>query len=298
MIGPSIRGMDQGKLVRTAVDSFRAVKPPPDSLARALLLFILFAWCLRCELAAAQEVEFPEPSPSAAPEESDWKIQVGVIGGYSPEYDGSDEYGYFVKPKGSIAWRDRIILTESSLRAQFREGPFRFGPIVKYEQGRSDEDDKDIKGVGSVPAGFGVGLYIKYKEDGFALSAETRKELAGGHGGILTELKAELELPTGGSPWGKLGTELTIADSAYMEEFFGIDANQSARSGLPTFDADGGLRSISVFWASKIDLTPHWALGGQVTYLRMLGDAADSPIVEDAGSPNNVILALALVYRF
>lgn len=245
--------------------------------------------------------ETPPPEnrePVEEEKKSDWKIKIGLIGGYSPEYDGSDEYDFFWAPRLRIAWRDTIILTESSLRAQARHGHFRFGPVLKHEKGRSDDDDDDIKGVGDVDSGLGVGAFAKYKRDGYSLELQVRKEVAGGHGGILGELKAEIKLPNNDQPWGKLGSELTFGDDEYMEEFYGINDRQSARSGLSTFDADAGVRSISLYWATEYDFTQNWAIGGRIEYLRMVGDAADSPIVDDAGSPNNVTLALGLTYTF
>ena len=267
-------------------------------LARSFLLALILA-AAAPGVARAQELspEFEEPEPGEEEERSDWDFSLGAIAGYGPEFEGSDDYGFFWSPKARIAWRDTAILTESSFRLQFRRGPFRFGPKIKYEKGRSDDDDKDIKGVGDVDPGFGAGGFVKYKKDGYGLSAEVRQEFAGGHGGLIAELGGEVLLPSAESPWGKLSSELTLADDRYMDEFFGINARQSANSGLRPYDPNGGLKSISVAWQSSYEFWPGWSLGGRVQYLRLLDQAADSPIV-DVGSPNVFTVAIGLRYRF
>jgi outer membrane scaffolding protein for murein synthesis (MipA/OmpV family) len=35
-----------------------------------------------------------------------------------------------------------------------------------------------------------------------------------------------------------------------------------------------------------------------VAYKRLLGDAADSPVVDDEGDPNQFVGAMLLIYRF
>jgi outer membrane scaffolding protein for murein synthesis (MipA/OmpV family) len=265
----------------------------------ALLLFIAGISSVPAE---AQEISpelgTEEPVETAAEEEDDdWDVSLGIIGGFGPKFEGSDEYDFFWSPKGKIAWRDTLILTESSFRVQFRQGRFRFGPKIKYEKGRSDDDDNDIKGVGDVDAGFSAGAFVKYKLDGYALTAEARQEFAGGHGGFIGELGGEVLLPDAESPWGKLRAELAMVDDRYMDEFFGVNARQSANSGLQTYDPDGGLKSISLAWQSAYEVWRGLSLGGRIQYVRLLDQAADSPIV-DVGSPNGAAVAIGLSYRF
>ncbi len=266
------------------------------------LALLMTAAGLLAAPARAQEISpelgNEEPVETDAEEgASDWDFSLGVIGGFGPEFEGSDEYGFFWSPKAKIAWRDTVILTESSFRVQFRRGRFRFGPKIKYEKGRSDDDDNDIKGVGDVDPGFSAGAFVKYKFDGYALTAEARQEFAGGHGGLIGELGGEVLLPDADSPWGKLRAELTMADNSYMDEFFGVNARQSANSGLQPYDPDGGLKSISVSWQSSYEVWSGWSLGGRIQYIRLLDQAADSSIV-DVGSPNGAVVAIGLRYEF
>ena len=271
---------------------FRSLAPIPVAVVMAMASSAVMAQEISPEFETAEPVE-----TGAEDEKSDWEFSLGVIGGFGPEFEGSDEYGFFWSPKAKIAWRDTVILTDSSFRVQLRRGPWRFGPKIKYEKGRSDDDDNDIKGVGDVDPGFSAGAFVKYKADGYALTAEVRQEFAGGHGGLLADLGGEVLLPSADSPWGKLKAKLTLADDRYMDEFFGVNARQSANSGLQPYDPDGGLKSISFTWESSYEVWSGWSLGGRVQYLRLLDQAADSSIV-DVGSPNVAIVAIGLRYDF
>jgi outer membrane protein len=45
-------------------------------------------------------------------------------------------------------------------------------------------------------------------------------------------------------------------------------------------------------------MTEHWLLGAGVMFMRLVGNAADSPIVDDAGSPNQISGRLGIAYAW
>ena len=87
----------------------------------------------------------------------------------------------------------------------------------------------------------------------------------------------------------------SYADGAYMESFFGVTAAQSAASTLPTFDAGSGIKDVYINLTGDFRLDDRWTfkLGGR--YARLIGDAADSPIVESRDQFQAVI---GLSYKF
>jgi len=44
--------------------------------------------------------------------------------------------------------------------------------------------------------------------------------------------------------------------------------------------------------------TEHWGVTGTIGVRQLVGDAADSPIVKDAGSATQGMAAAGIVYRF
>ena len=95
-----------------------------------------------------------------------------------------------------------------------------------------------------------------------------------------------------------LGPGATWASDDYMETYFGISSAQSARSGYPAFDADAGFKDVSFGGALTYSPLPFLALTGFANYERLLGDAADSPLVRDGGSPNQVMVGVTMTLRF
>ena len=76
--------------------------------------------------------------------------------------------------------------------------------------------------------------------------------------------------------------------------FFGVNAADSAASGLAVFDADAGFRDINFSPVLVLHLSRSWHVGAMLRFQRLLSDAADSPIVDDRGPPNQIIAALGL----
>ncbi len=84
----------------------------------------------------------------------------------------------------------------------------------------------------------------------------------------------------------------------YINTYFGVSAADSARSGLRQFSAGDGLRDVSVTPALILHLGEKWHVGGFVRYQRVLSDAADSPVVDQRGSPNQVWIGLVVAYSW
>ena len=77
-----------------------------------------------------------------------------------------------------------------------------------------------------------------------------------------------------------------------------MTSGDASRSGLDTYDAHSGFKNVGVSASLTYALTPHWSLTGLASYERLLGDAADSPVVDDRGSENQVVGAALVNYRF
>src|SRR4051794_17507572 len=90
----------------------------------------------------------------------------------------------------------------------------------------------------------------------------------------------------------------TYASGDYMENFFGVTPGDAKRSGLHPYDANSGFKDVAFTASLTYGLGEHWSLTGLGSFERLLGDAADSPIVNHRGSEDQGIGALQLSYRF
>jgi outer membrane protein len=78
-----------------------------------------------------------------------------------------------------------------------------------------------------------------------------------------------------------------------------VDAEQSERTGLAVYSAGGGLHSLGGLGSVIYRMKGGFGLEGFARFDRLVGDAADSPVVRSsAGSRNQFELGLGLTYSF
>ena len=223
-----------------------------------------------------------------------WAISIGVAGGFAPDYEGSNDYEFGFGPNISASWRDTIFYRGKSLGANLiRRENLKAGLILAKASGRDEDDNDKLEGLGDVDSGLEVGGFVSYKINSWRYKAEARQEVDSGHEGALVELSIGTNLPfTKPLVFVELGT--TWVSDDYMESFFGIDAKQSANSGLDRHNAEAGIKDVNVSISAGYPITKRWRIGTMVEYKRLLGDAADSPIVDDK---NQFTAGISLSYR-
>jgi outer membrane protein len=139
--------------------------------------------------------------------------------------------------------------------------------------------------------------FVATQEQAFGLEVQARADVAEGHGYLVTPaIKARRNLGGGVSLAGSvLGT---YASEDYMSDYFGIDADDAARSGLDQFDADAGFKDVGVDLVLGFGQGPGWQASLVGRYRYLLDDAADSPIVDEEGDENQLFAGVLVGYRF
>jgi MltA-interacting protein MipA len=66
----------------------------------------------------------------------------------------------------------------------------------------------------------------------------------------------------------------------------------------PAYDEDAGFRDVRLTLGLLVPVTEHWLVGAGVMFMRLIDNAADSPIVDDAGSPNQIRGGLGVAYAW
>ena len=94
------------------------------------------------------------------------------------------------------------------------------------------------------------------------------------------------------------GPRLTLASAAATSPYFSITPAQSVASGLPVYDAAGGVRSLGAGAQARYEWSPAWATHLFVEYERLAGDAANSPIVTAHGSRDQIQVGIGVTYSF
>ncbi|MDR3488567.1 MAG: MipA/OmpV family protein [Bradyrhizobium sp.] len=247
-----------------------------------------------------------ESFPSGA-SASGWNYTVGAGALAMPNYEGSKHYVINPLPMLTASWRDTVSISaveglKVTMRPLSDQGFFVSGG-VGYWLGRKEGVDKHhgdtLRGLGNISGG-GVGkLGVGYRYNALSFGLDVARDINDREGTTVT--------PYGGykiyqsrsfSLSGKLST--TWADDNYMQNIFGITPAQ-ARNSLKhyaPFTAEAGLKDIKFGLTANYSITPSVSLVAMTDVARLLGDAADSPIVKTQGSANQFSGGVGVTYRF
>jgi outer membrane protein len=173
----------------------------------------------------------------------------------------------------------------------------RFGAVVSPDasEPREESDDVSLRGMGDIDSAVRAGLFSSYRAGWLTLSASAMTDVSDKQQGTTANIDAQFTY----HPTAKLvlsgGPGVTWSDEEYMQTFFGVTGQQSARSGLAPYTPEAGVSIVRVSFGAQYLLTSQWSLGARVTAAQLQGDAADSPIVMEK---NQNLYALFAGYRF
>lgn len=80
--------------------------------------------------------------------------------------------------------------------------------------------------------------------------------------------------------------------------FFGVSGRDSARSGLDTYDADGGMKDVGLDFGVNWGFAQNWDLRGLMSISQLVGDADDDSPVVDQGSETQLFTAVLVLFKF
>ncbi len=232
-------------------------------------------------------------------------LAVGVAG--EPEFEGAAEYLPIPQAYAHItAFGLGFEIEGPEARLNLRpHTAFQFGPAVEYRMGRDEVGNDVIDRLEAIDGAFEAGAFVTYQfkslmaqSDVFEISAELMADVSGVHEGMIGKVRAGYWVAPRERLRVGLETEVGFATDDYMNTYFGVSETGSARSGLAAYTAEGGLKDIGVQATMTYQLTDRWGLVGRASYTRLLGDAADSPIVKDEGSADQFRGGVGLSFRF
>lgn len=283
--------------------------PPRNPVARFVLLGFLLAGSPFVPAqetedfeAFARTAEMEDAGESLEPGDEkfvkdDWYVRLGIMGGAVPGYMGSDHYEGSYTPRGKIVWKDLVFLNDRQLGVNlYKDERMALGPYLRYNGGRSDNND-GLEGMGDIDRTMTAGAFFNYRLGVLRFKSEVRQDVLGQDQGTLAIVRLGTRVPWD-TPVVTIYASTSWASNTYMDSFFGVNAAQSARAALPEYNPGSDFRDVSLSVSSGYPISRHWALGGQVEYQRLLGDAADSPIVDEQGSRNQFVIGLGLSYTF
>ncbi len=168
-----------------------------------------------------------------------------------------------------------------------------FGASFGIVGPREEKDDAALSGMADIDRAFELGGKVGYVA-GPVNGYVTLRRGFGGHEGLTGEVGARYrtDLSDRMTLWS--GLELGYGDDSYNDTYFGVTASE-ATADRPAYSAGGGVNRAAIKFEARYALTDSLAVLGEVEYGKLIGDAADSPLVQDTYQP---ALRLGIVRRF
>jgi outer membrane protein len=237
--------------------------------------------------------------PSAS---GNWTVMVGLGGEYKPDFESARRSMFSPVPIFSIR---RAGSTEqfrgprdSASIALIDFGDLRAGPAGKFVSSRKATNYFELNGLGDVKTAFELGGFVEYYPvDWFRTRVELREGVVG-HNGTVADFSGDFIVPVIQRLTFSVGPRFTWESTQATSPYFGIDAMQAMASGLPVFNAKGGAHSYGAGAQVSYRINPEWEVHSYVEYERLLGDAANSPLVVVRGSPNQTTVGIGASYSF
>lgn len=242
-----------------------------------------------------------------------WRLSVGAGALFSPAYEGDDDYRLSLLPNVQIAYGDRFFASvQDGLGFNIiNSDQLRVGPIARIAFSRDADGSQpfaiagdrttDLLGLDDVDTTIELGGFAQFDVGPLTASLEVRQGV-NGHDGVV----AETGLRYGGRVFAfgppivySFGPRMTLVDGNYNDAYFSVTPTQSLASGLPVFDAGGGVHSVGAGATFIVPLSGDNKMSAVFIagYDRLTGDAGDAPLVRLRGARDQASAGLFFSYR-
>lgn len=235
----------------------------------------------------------PERKPAQGDEEPELRYLLGAQLVSQPDGEGASSRELKLRPLFALRWgRWRISSSSAGSMLGFgrgaagpgastellRRGDLRLGVALRMDNGRNSSRSENTAGLPDVKRTLRARFYGSWNfAPDWQWSAALSQDLLGHKGGMV--LNTDLSWRLWHAPGRELsiGAGLTGGDARNLRSYFGVPEGHPR---WPAYQPGAGLRDVHAGVGWLMSLGPHWVLSSGVGVSRMLGPAADSPIVE------------------
>lgn len=263
---------------------------------------------------ASALVTIPCPAASAAGMlELDMENVPTVFGlavGSLPDYRGSDDYTFGFAPmfRYTFEGQDRYVqLLANELTINLLDDEmFRFGPLVNYHFGRTDDvDDEQVSRMKEIDDTVELGAFgdivwtlSEDRRHRFILGAKFYQDVGDESDGFQANVSARYWLPVAKPVDLNISVGALYQDDDYANHYFGVNPGNVGTAALPFFTADGGVNEYYMVLGGIFYLDKNWLVSAGIRGSVITGDPADSPIVDQRGDSTQWIGGIGIGYAF
>lgn len=247
--------------------------------------------------AAAQAQAFDAVRLFAAPPGKDGGVAGAVVLG-TTEYPGSEDRRNLVLPVLDYQWASGWFAgTTNGLGYNFSSrSDMQYGLRLTADFGRKEKRSSALRGMGDIDAKAEAGGFFNYSlNEGLSISSSLRSGAGSGGDGLLADFGVNYSLPFAQRWRLGVGTDVTLANAKYMQSYFGVSRAQATTSGYAAYTPEGGLRDVRTGVTLSYSFNPRTIVTLGLSASTLLGDAADSPLVQKKTSVGGL---LAATYAF
>jgi MipA family protein len=128
------------------------------------------------------------------------------------------------------------------------------------------------------------------------------RDVGNAHKSTTFSPNLEFSTPLSRRTYASANVGAEFVGNRFADYYFSISPADSVRSGLPVFNADGGMKDwkVGLLLNQSItgDLLHGFSIFGTGQYSRLVGDFKRSPIVSERGSANQWLAAAGVAYTW
>ncbi len=244
-----------------------------------------------------------------SPAASTWDRVLGLSASYRPRYPGAARSALKTEPAFYLRYGRFTITNASGFAPRRTEAvPRGLGVDVlrgdrlaasvslRYDAGRSEHGSAAYAGLGNIPKTLRARMALSWDFKGpWRLGAAWNADVAGRGNGGVGDVSGGWEKHLDDRTTLSLSASVSVGDAHYMQAYYGITPEQSARSVYPAYRARAGWRDAGVGLGLRRDLDRDWVAVAGISATRLLGAAAGSPITN---SRNGWGISSGLGWRF
>lgn len=217
-----------------------------------------------------------------------WTTELGVGAIVNPERQGGEDYQVRPIPVFDVRYRDErgTLLFANVPRGVggyvFRSGADpqrRINLALGIAPGFAARDD-EIDGLRDIGIATEARAYLEWSRGPWGVDLTLAADLGTGHEGAYADLSFQRRGRIGRRGFWSLGPSVRIADSDYSDAQYGVSPREAGLSGLPQHDAGTGVEQIGIGGVIRLPLGERWSVTTVGRVGRIVGDRADSPLVE------------------
>jgi outer membrane protein len=210
-----------------------------------------------------------------------WRFALGAGFLAAPTYPGADSSRGTLVPLVQARKGNFFIGVGGVGYDLYKDSTWLFSASLSPSRGRKEADDPHLRGLGNIESTARANIQAGFARGVIQVKTQLSTDVAGNKQGTLARLDVQGRLPLSARSVLFAGPGVTWANDEYASSYFGVNATQSANSGLAQHGADSGVNSVRFTAGAIRKFGSNWLGVASLTLSKLRGDAANSPVTQD-----------------